>query len=78
MDRRASWGVRASLVIVTLLLAATPAGAAVPAWTTYGHDAGRSGIDPGSGTPVFPTPAWDSAAQLDAPVYAQPLVVGSR
>jgi len=78
MDCRPSAAARAALAIVTLLLAATPAAAAVPAWTAYDHDAGRSAIDPGSGTPVSPTPAWVSAARLDAAVYAQPLVVGSR
>ena len=54
-----------------------PASGAVPAWTTYDHDAARSATDPDSGSPVPPTPAWSAPAQLDGPVYAQPLVYGS-
>jgi outer membrane protein assembly factor BamB len=66
------------VVVLTLLLAGTPAAAAVPAWTTYDHDGARSAIDPYGGSRVSPAPAWNSAARLDGPVYAQPLVVGSR
>jgi polyvinyl alcohol dehydrogenase (cytochrome) len=64
--------------VVASLLATTPAWAAGPAWTTYDHDAGRSAIDPDGGSRVSSTRAWHSAAKLDGPVYAQPLVVGSR
>jgi outer membrane protein assembly factor BamB len=51
--------------------------AAVPAWTTYRHDAARSGIDPDSGSPVTPTQAWQSVA-LDGAIYGQPLIYQSR
>jgi outer membrane protein assembly factor BamB len=51
--------------------------AAVPAWTTYRHDAGRSGIDPDSSSPVTPTQIWQTPA-LDGAIYAEPLVYGSR
>jgi len=50
--------------------------AAVPAWTTYRHDAARSGIDPDSASPVTPSQAWQTPA-LDGQVYGQPLVYGS-
>ncbi|MBV9801327.1 MAG: PQQ-binding-like beta-propeller repeat protein [Solirubrobacterales bacterium] len=52
------------------------AGAAVPAWTTYRHDAARSGIDPDSTNPVTPSQAWQTPA-LDGEVYGQPLLYGS-
>lgn len=52
------------------------AAAAVPAWTTYRHDAARSGMDPDSTSPVTPLPAWQTPA-LDGEVYGQPLVYGS-
>jgi outer membrane protein assembly factor BamB len=55
----------------------TDAGAAVPAWTTYRHDAARSGIDPDSASPVTPSQAWQTPS-LDGEVYAQPLVYGSH
>lgn len=64
---------------VALALLAMPgsyAGAAVPAWTTYRHDAGRSGIDPDSTRPVPPSQTWQTRP-LDGEVYAQPLVYGS-
>ena len=52
------------------------ADAAIPAWTTYRHDAGRSGIDPDSTSPVAPSQVWQTPA-LDGEVYGQPLVYGS-
>ena len=52
------------------------AGAAVPAWTTYRHDAARTGIDPDRTIPVRPAQAWQTH-ELDGEVYAQPLVYGS-
>jgi outer membrane protein assembly factor BamB len=57
-------------------VAAVDATAAVPAWTTYRHDAARSGIDPDSTSPVTPAQAWQTQP-LDGEVYAQPLVYGS-
>ena len=53
-----------------------PAAAATPQWTTYRHDAARSGIDPDSTNPVTPSQAWQTPA-LDGEVYGQPLVYGS-
>jgi polyvinyl alcohol dehydrogenase (cytochrome) len=66
------------VVAVALAAQAVPgayAGAAVPAWTTYRHDAARSGIDPDSTSPVTPSQAWQTPS-LDGQVYAQPLVYG--
>ncbi|HWD84509.1 MAG TPA: PQQ-binding-like beta-propeller repeat protein [Solirubrobacteraceae bacterium] len=81
MRRRLQIMTRAAGLLVTavagFMLAATAAAAAVPAWTTYNHDGGRSATDPDSTTPVAPAVAWSTAA-LDGPAYAQPLVYGSR
>jgi outer membrane protein assembly factor BamB len=72
-------GVLAIVVTAVVVgLSSAPATAAVPAWTTYDHDAVRSATDPDSATPVAPTAAWSTAAQLDGSVWAQPLVYGSR
>jgi polyvinyl alcohol dehydrogenase (cytochrome) len=62
------------LLVATLGLCA-PAEAA-PLWTTYRHDAARSGIDPDSANPVTPSQAWQTS-HLDSEVYGQPLVYGS-
>jgi polyvinyl alcohol dehydrogenase (cytochrome) len=65
------------------LLAALLAGAlsqvaqAQPAWTTYHHDAQRSGNDPDATQPIEPFLAWQSA-DLGAPIWSQPLVLGDR
>jgi PQQ-like domain len=65
------------------LLAATVAAVLVLAssgcatWTTYGHDAARSGVDPSTGSPVAPTQLWQTPA-LDGAIYGQPLIFGSR
>jgi outer membrane protein assembly factor BamB len=70
---------RGALVLVlaaALAVTAVPAGAALPAWTTYRHDAARSGIDPDSTSPVTPSQTWQTPA-LDGEVYAQPLAYGS-
>jgi outer membrane protein assembly factor BamB len=53
------------------------AGTAAAAWTTYRHDAARSGIDPDSTVPVTPSQAWQTPP-LDGQVYGQPLVYGSN
>src|SRR5437868_5369284 len=63
-----------SLAVPALL--AGPAGAAGAAWTTYRHDAARSGIDPDSTSPVTPSQAWQTPP-LDGQVFGQPLVYGS-
>ena len=52
------------------------AAAAIPAWTTYRHDAARSGMDTDSTSPVTPSQAWQTPG-LDGEVYGQPLVYGS-
>jgi outer membrane protein assembly factor BamB len=55
------------------------AGAAVASgavWTTYHHDAARSGVDPDSTSPLTPSRAWQSAL-LDGPIWGEPLVYGS-
>lgn len=64
-----------ALAMATLALTAASAGA-VPTWTTYRHDAARSGFDPDSTNPVTPTQTWQTPA-LDGEVYGQPLVYGS-
>jgi polyvinyl alcohol dehydrogenase (cytochrome) len=43
-------------------------------WTTFGHDAGRSGSAPGFPAVANPSIAW--RAELDGAVYGQPIVVG--
>jgi polyvinyl alcohol dehydrogenase (cytochrome) len=48
-----------------------------PAWTTYHRDAARSGADPDGTSPITPTLSWQSA-NLGAPIWGQPLVLGSR
>jgi outer membrane protein assembly factor BamB len=50
---------------------------AEPAWTTYHHDAARSGADPDATNPVTPTLAWQSP-DLGAPMWSQPLILGQR
>ena len=55
----------------------TPAVAGTGTWTTYFHDAGRSGVAPdGPSQPASVHRLWATAA-LDGAVYAQPLVVGN-
>jgi outer membrane protein assembly factor BamB len=73
------WRSRLFFVIVVALAAlAVPAtSAADGGWTTYRHDAARSGIDPDSTSPLTPSQAWQTP-QLDGQVYGQPLVYGSR
>ena len=70
--------VLAFVVAGTLALQAVVGGyadAAAPAWTTYRHDAARSGIDPDGTSPVTPSQAWQTPA-LDGALYGQPLVYG--
>lgn len=65
----------------SLVTACTPTHAevyaATPAWTTYHHDAARSGYDPEALEPVPPTEAWQSP-DLGAPLWNQPLVLGAH
>ena len=46
-------------------------------WTTYHRDAQRTGSDPDATHPVAPALAWQSV-DLRAPIWSQPLVLGSR
>lgn len=62
-------------VAACLLPAAALAG--TPAWTTYRHDAVRSGIDPDSTSPAAPVQVWQTPPS-DGQVWAEPLVYGSR
>ncbi len=65
-----------AVALVAQTVLAVYAAAAVPAWTTYRHDAARSGVDPDSTSPVTPSPAWQTP-ELDGEVYGQPLVYGA-
>ena len=47
------------------------------AWTTYHRDAGRSGDDPDATEPIVPVEDWQSP-DLGAPIWSQPLILGSR
>jgi polyvinyl alcohol dehydrogenase (cytochrome) len=64
-----------ALALAVPLLPVASAGAEGPAWTTYRHDAARSGIDPDSTSPLPPSQAWQTPP-LDGQVYGQPLVYG--
>ena len=66
------------MVVISLAVAAAPAPAAVPSWTTYRRDGARSGVDPDSSSTVAPTQAWQTSSPLDGDIYGQPLVYGSR
>ncbi len=67
----------AALAMAAAALLASPAAAAEPAWTTYHHDAERSGSDPDAVSPLTPTLAWQSP-NLGAPIWGQPLILGGR
>jgi outer membrane protein assembly factor BamB len=79
--RRLSVAPRLMLVVAAvagMLLAASASSAlGEPAWPTYHRDAARSGADPDGVNPVTPNLAWQSAG-LGAPIWGQPLVLGSR
>jgi hypothetical protein len=53
------------------------ASGAIPGWTTYRHDAERSGIDPESTSPLPPSQTWQTST-LDGNIYTEPLVYGSH
>ena len=83
IERRPPWAssteMRRSIVLLAALLACLTPGAAAaagPAWTTYRHDAARSGSDPDSLAALPPAAAWRSPA-LDGQLWGQPLVYGS-
>ncbi|MDQ6614098.1 MAG: PQQ-binding-like beta-propeller repeat protein [Actinomycetota bacterium] len=48
-----------------------------PNWTTYQHDAQRTGVDPSQAPVASVSAGWTSAA-LDGQVFAQPLEVAGR
>jgi outer membrane protein assembly factor BamB len=78
-------GLAVALLAAALLLACflvagalpAPAGAALPAWTTYHHDPERTGSDPDGTSPLPPTLAWQSP-DLGAPIWGQALILGAR
>jgi outer membrane protein assembly factor BamB len=74
---RAPGFLAAVVAALVMAMGSSAATAAVPAWTTYDHDPGRSAIDPDSAAAVTPTAAWSGPAQLDGTAWAQPLVYGS-
>src|SRR5436309_2246606 len=76
MSRRLHLLLVATVVFAVQAVASASTSATVPAWTTYRHDAARSGIDPDSANPVTPSQAWQTSA-LDGEVYGQPLVFGA-
>lgn len=72
------------VVLLTCLLACLLTGAALtgvahgePAWTTYHRDPERSGDDPDATEPIAPVLAWHTPS-LGAPIWGQPLVLGSH
>jgi outer membrane protein assembly factor BamB len=65
------------MLFVLPAAAAADSHAWLPAWTTYRHDAARSGVDPDSTVPVRPRQVWQSAS-LDGRVFGEPLVYGKR
>ncbi len=58
-------------------LFAGAASGAIPEWTTYRHDAARSGIDPESTSPLPPAQIWQTGV-LDGTIYTEPLAYGSH
>jgi polyvinyl alcohol dehydrogenase (cytochrome) len=68
--------VGALLIALLAAVRASPARAEA-AWTTYHHDALRSGVDPDATEPVEPVLAWHTT-DLGAPIWGQPLVLGQR
>jgi outer membrane protein assembly factor BamB len=69
----------ACLVFACLVLTSslTATAHAEPEWTTYHRDPARSGDDPEATQPVEPKLAWQTE-DLGAPIWGQPLVLGSR
>src|SRR5438477_2287656 len=67
----------AALLACTFAAALSPPARGEATWTTYHRDAGRTGDDPEAGTPLAPSLAWQSPP-LGAPIWGQPLVLGSR
>jgi outer membrane protein assembly factor BamB len=72
-------GLFLALVLAAPMSFAAVAGASAgeAAWTTFHGDATRTGNDPEAISPQTPSLAWQSP-NLGAPIWNQPLVVGSR
>jgi hypothetical protein len=66
-----------ALLACMLVGALSQAAQGEPMWTTYHRDPARSGNDPDASNPITPTLAWQSPG-LGAPIWGQPLVLGSR
>lgn len=66
-----------TLLTALALLASAGGASAAPEWTTYRHDAARSGIDPEGTSPAPPARVWQTVP-LDGDIYGEPLVLGSR
>jgi len=75
VPRRAA--VAAALLAGLFASGMTSSAYAEPTWTTYHRDPGRSGNDPDGVNPITPTRSWQSA-DLGAPIWGQPLILGSR
>jgi len=60
---------------IAFLVSAPFASATTPAWTTYHHDATRTGVDPDGTSPLTPTLAWQSP-NLGGQMWNQPVVLG--
>jgi len=74
---RLSLHVASGLLALALAGPLTESASAEPAWPTYHRDSIRSGVDPDATQPIAPTLAWQSQS-LGAPIYGQPLILGSR
>jgi outer membrane protein assembly factor BamB len=70
-------GIVAAVLLSLAVGSAAQVARAEPSWPTYHRDAGRSGFDPEGTTPLVPSLAWQSP-ELGAPIWGQPLILGSR
>jgi outer membrane protein assembly factor BamB len=70
-------GLLALLLVCLLSGPLTQAASAEALWTTYHRDPTRSGFDPEATVAITPALAWHSQ-DLGAPIWSQPLIVGSR
>jgi outer membrane protein assembly factor BamB len=77
VPRRLPVSLLAAFALIVSAGALSQSAAAEPSWTTYHRDALRSGDDPEVGEAITPTLAWHSQ-DLGAPIWSQPLVLGSR
>jgi outer membrane protein assembly factor BamB len=77
LPRRSSTALIAALLCVLLSGSLAAGASGEPSWTTYHRDASRSGDDPEAPAPASPSLAWQTV-DLGAPIWGQPLVLGSR